>query len=252
MNRCADCVLSLLRAYLRVAVGSAFRHPADTLVSAGSCAADCSGTCGCGGFWHRLLELAGRLRVLEWSGFRCVGNGCVFGGFLCCGVCGDWWLRRLLVRVVGVDWVSVGSCVGWVSASGRWVRFCRGLCCGVCGDLRLCWYLGRLGWIDGVSACGCVGWGAASGRCAFICRTLESRRCGSLLLHDYLTQDSRDGSVFAHSRPEWMFSSRQLQPPAEHHLPPCGRGTVWILPVKLVDTICQTVTLIICCAVNGT
>ena len=35
------------------------------------------------------------------------------------------------------------------------------------------------------------------------------------------------------------------------YLLPCGRGTVWILPVKLVDTICQTVTLIICCAVNG-
>lgn len=38
----------------------------------------------------------------------------------------------------------------------------------------------------------------------------------------------------------------------ERHLPPCGRGTVWILPVKLVEVIFQTVTLAICCAVKGT
>ncbi|KFJ07827.1 hypothetical protein BTHE_2019 [Bifidobacterium thermophilum] len=43
MNRYAGCVPSLLRAYLRVAVGSVFRRPADTLVSVGSCAAGCSG-----------------------------------------------------------------------------------------------------------------------------------------------------------------------------------------------------------------
>lgn len=46
---------------------------------------------------------------------------------------------------------------------------------------------------------------------------------------------------------------RALRPERkERHLPPCGRGTVWILPVKLVEVICQTVTLAICCAVNGT
>jgi len=113
------------------------------------------------------------------------------------GGCVGFWCG--LLGLVGYLWVPV-----WAGCRrpGGWTRFCRVLCCGVCGGLRLCWYLGRLGWIDGVSACGCVGGGAASGRCAFICRTLESRRCGSLLLHDYLTQDSRDGGVFAHSRPE--------------------------------------------------
>ncbi|KFI99407.1 hypothetical protein BPORC_1763 [Bifidobacterium porcinum] len=94
MNRCAGCVPSLLRAYLRVAVGSVFRRPADTLVSAGSCAAGCSGTCGCAGFWCRVLELAGDLWVPVWAGCRRPGDGrvsaesCVVGHAGTCGCVG--------------------------------------------------------------------------------------------------------------------------------------------------------------------
>ena len=140
--------------------GAGFRCLGDGGVSAGCCVVGCAGTCGCAGFWRRLLGLGGYLRVPVWAG-----------------------CRRPADTLVSVD-----HCEAWVPASGRCVRICGLLCCGLCGDLRLCRLLAQVVGVGRLSASFRVVRVPVSGRCVCICGFLFHRLYGDLRLYLHLVQ----------------------------------------------------------------